>query len=352
MKRSLYWILVVIVALGVAVAWQSFTGPSSETHAQQQEQSAESSGSAASALSQATAVTLTAAEQKRLGVKVAVLASQSAQRRITAPAVVLSAQSLVSARDGFVAAQARLETAQVSLGVAQKELARIKTLYRDSQNVSLKDLQSAQGAVDSDAIDVRAARMRMSLETSLVRQSWGGVVAKWVADSSPALGRVLAQKATLVEVSLPDGQRDPQAPTVWLAPGGPEEKPATFVSPLPRVDPRVQGKGLLYLAPAWSDLAPGVTLIARLPVGRRLRGVAVPASAIVWFNGVSWVYAETASGSFRRLPVATDFPTNGGYFVSQGLRSGEKIAAEGAEMLLSAEQNPPGSSSGDSDGDD
>lgn len=351
MKRSLYWILAAVVALVAAVLLLTFTNTPSNLHAQQQEQNAESGGPAAPGSNGGQAVTLSRAEQARLGIRVAALTATSAKRRITAPAVVLSAQSLASARDAFVAAQARLETAQVNLGVAQRELARLKTLYKDDQNVSLKDLQSAQGAADSDAIDVRAARLRMSLQTSLVRQSWGGVVAKWVTDSSPALGRVLAQNAMLVEISLPDGQRDPHAQIAWLASGGTDERPAKFVSPLPQVDPRVQGTSLLYLAPASSDLAPGVTLVAHLPVGRRAQGVVVPASAVVWFNGEAWVYAESAPGSFVRRPVATDFVVNGGYFVNQGLRNGDKIAIEGAQMLLSAELSPRGSSSGESDGD-
>lgn len=346
MKRSPYWILMVIVTVAGALAWPSFT---EQAHAQQEERHAESGGSTAASLSQTKAVTLTAAEQKRLGIQIAVLTGKSEQKRITAPAVVLSAQSLATGRNSYVAAQAQLEKAQVNLGVAQKEYARLETLYKDNQNVSLKDLQAAQGARGADEIDVRMARQQLALQASLIRQNWGSVATGWVTDPSPVLDRLLARKEILIQVSLPDSQVVPPPEAIWLTLGNTPARRARFVSPLPQVDPRVQGVSLLYLTPAWAGVAPGVTLEAQLPVGHNLRGFVIPASAVVWADGESWVYVQTVPSHFVRRPLVSDFSSGDGYFAIHGFSKGEKLVVSGAQFLLSAELSPPASSSGDSD---
>lgn len=353
MKRSSYWILAAIITFVAAtVILRTFTQPVSHAAAQEEEQHAESGGPPASSLNGPQAVKLTEAAQARIGVGVAALAGRSAQKRITAAAVVLSAQDLVGMRNAYVAAQATVEKAQVNLGVAQKEYARLNTLYQDNQNISQKQLQSAQGALSSAEIDLRTARQQLTLEASRVRQNWGSEVTKWVESSSPALDRVFAQSDMLVEVSLPVGQTTPASSIVWLALPSGEQQRATYVSPLPQVDPRIQGTSLLYLTPAAPGLAPGVTLTAQLPVGPLLRGVVVPATAVVWLNGEAWVYVQTAADSFVRRPLVSDFSVNSGYFAPQGFARGEKIVVSGAQILLSVELSPPPSASGGSDEDE
>lgn len=351
MKRFSYGMLAVALGITAAIWVPKLTRKPKDPPPQEKERQAEAAGSA-SPLNTARAVTISAAARARVGIRITALTATSAQKRIEAPAIVLSAQSLAAARNAYVAAQANLGKARVNLGVARKEYARVKLLYRDNQNVSEKDFQSAQGAFDADAIDLRSAREQLDLQTSLVRQNWGTAVAKWVKGPSPALDQVLARKETLVEVSLPDGETVPPPSTLWLAVPGGKRRRASYVSPLPRVDPRVQGISLLYLTAALPGLAPGVTLTAQLPVGRRMRGVVVPASAVVWSNGEAWVYGETASGSFLRRPVATDFRMNGGYFVTQGFSPGQKIVVSGAQILLSEEFSGSASSAGEGDEDD
>jgi hypothetical protein len=353
MKRSPFWILAAIVALVAATAiLRTFTQPASQAAAQDEEQQAEGGGPPASPLNGPKTVALSPDAQARIGVRVATLAAMSAQKRITAAAIVLSAQDLVGMRNAYAAAQATVEKAQVNLGVTQKEYARLQTLYQDNQNVSQKELQSAEAARGSDAIDLRSARQQLALEASLVRQKWGSVVTKWVEDPSPALDGVLAQSEMFVEVSLADGQAIRAPSTVWLTLPNGEERRATYVSPLPQVDPRIQGTSLLYSTPAAPGLAPGLTLIAQLPVGRRMRGVVVPASAVVWSDGVAWIYAQTAPGRFARRPLATDFPMNNGYFVVKGFSAGERVVISGAQLLLSEELSPPPSASSEEDEDD
>lgn len=352
MRRLAYWIPAALFIAGLAVLLPKARRKSADPPARQTSRQDESREPSAEATSGPKGVTLTEAEQARIGVRVATMKAAAARKRIRVPALVLSARSLAGARNAYVAAQANLAKARVNLGVAQKEYARLKKLYQDDQNVSQKDFQAAQGALSLDRIAVRTAHRQLALQASLVRQNWGDAVTGWVEKPSPTLDRVLAQNRVLVEVSLADGEPAPAPVNIWLVLPGGKERRARYVSPLPRVDPRVQGVSLLYLAAASPGLAPGATLTAELPVGRRMRGVVVPASAIIWSGGGAWAYVETAPGHFTRRPVATGFPLGGGYFAVRGFSPGEKIVVSGAQILLSAEFSPPVSSKGESDDDD
>jgi hypothetical protein len=105
----------------------------------------------------------------------------------------------------------------------------------------------------------------------------------------------------------------------------------------PRVDPRIQGRSFLYLASGHPELAPGLNLVAHLPLGSPLKGVVIPASAVVWSEGKAWVYAQVSADGFSRSPVATDVPVEDGFFAGPGFAGGDKIVTVGAQALLSEE---------------
>lgn len=310
---------------------------------QEKERQAESGGPSASLLSVKT-VKLSHAAQARVGIRVTTLTATEARQRISVPAVVLSAESLAASRKAYIAAQSALEKAQVKLAVARAEYERTRKLYQDNQNVSRKAFESARGTFRSDRIDVRSAQLQLNLETGLVRQKWGPVLARWVEKASPALNGILQQNTFLVEVSLPPGELYPPPALAWLRVPGEKQESARYISRLPQVDPRVQGVSLLYLAHSQAGLAPGVTLVAGFPIGRRMRGVVVPASAVVWSEGKAWVYLQPAATHFIRHALGSHFPFDGGLFVSKGISPGEKVVVAGAQTLLSAELSTKASS--------
>lgn len=282
-------------------------------------------------------VTLGASAEKQAEIKLVTLRKARNRQEVTAPAMVLAVQDLATLRSQYAADQNRVKKARIAVGVDRKEYQRLKTLYAQNQNASAKALQAAQGRLLSDRADLATARQQLELERAAVRQSWGGVVAEWVASDSPSLKRVLGQRDVLVEVTILAGQKHIQPRTVLLEipAGGFVE--AELVSPFPRVDPRIQGVSLLYLAPARPGLVPGVNPVARFAAGRFESGVVVPSSAVVWWQGNAWVYQETAPGHFSRREVSTGTPADDGFFVTAGLVPGDRIVAGGAETLLSEE---------------
>jgi hypothetical protein len=277
------------------------------------------------------------ATQNRLGLATATLTVRATRPEITAPAVVLSIQDLTSSRNSYVAAQAQLQKARVEADVAGREYSRLKTLFDENQNISEKSLQSAEGALQVSRTDVRAAEQQLSLQESLVQQQWGRVASNWATQDSPEFQRIVDQREVLVQITIPATATFmlPKNASIEI-PGG-SRKQASLVSPLPRIDPRIQGKSFLYLATAHPSLAPGLNLLAHLSIGDPMHGVIVPASAVVWSEGKGWVYQQTASERFTRRSVATDNPVENGFFLGSGLGAGDKVVTQGAQSLLSEE---------------
>jgi hypothetical protein len=293
-----------------------------------------------------TLITLDAPTQQRLGIVVTTLSSSVTRAQAAYPALVLSAQSLAAFRNTYVAAEAQLQKARIQAAVEGKEYERLKTLAA-GENVSQKSLQAAEATVQSDETDVGAGEQQLKLQTISLRQEWGDVVSGWAAVNSPQLQRILDRSEALVQLTLPAAAGIAPPQSIVLESPGVGRMQASFVSPYPKLDPRIQGRSFLYLASGRGassshfggriELPSGLNLMAHLPLGAALKGAVIPASAVVWSEGKAWVYSEVGDGRFSRSPLTTDVPVEGGFFASQGFSPGGKIVSVGAQALLSEE---------------
>ncbi|HEV2423852.1 MAG TPA: multidrug transporter [Terriglobia bacterium] len=284
-----------------------------------------------------TSISLDAATRQRMGVEVARVRTVDSTRQEPAAATVLATGSLVTLRNSYVAAGAQLQKAQAQLAVSNSEYERLQALYNENQNVSQKALEAARGAVQIDRASVDAAQKTLSTAASAAQQSWGGAVAGWVAGGSPLLASVLDQQSVLVQLTLPlGGSLQPPRRILLSTPGG-STATADYVSPFPQVDPRIQGVSELYVARAYPALEPAMNLLAHLPVGRRLHGVLIPQSAVVWWRGAAWVYQRVSDGHFVREAAPTDMPLSGGYFAGRNFTPETRLVVRGAQFLLSEE---------------
>jgi hypothetical protein len=277
------------------------------------------------------------ATQNRLGLVTSTLTVSTTRREVTAPGVVLTAQDLTGLRNSYVAAQAQLQKSRVEAAVASKEYFRLKTLFDENQNISEKALQSAEGAMQANQTDLRAAEQQLGLQESLMQQQWGRVASGWAMQDSPEFRRILEQREVLAQITIPATGALALPKTISVEIPGGARIQASLVSPLPRVDPRIQGNSFLCLAPAHFGLVPGINLVAHLSFGDAMHGVVVPTSAVVWSEGKAWVYQQTASDSFTRRAVATDSPVGIGFFVDSAFSAGDKVVTQGAQALLSEE---------------
>ena len=204
--------------------------------------------------------------------------------------------------------------------------------------MSLKAMQDAEATYRNNQAQVNADEQDAKLQLDTVRQRWGAVVADWIASNRPHLDPVLEQREFLAQVIFPPGEVAKPPATLSLTAPGNRLVQARFISPLPQVNPQIQGISFLYLMPNRTGLAVGMNLVVLVPVGQQVNGWAIPESAIVWWQGKAWAYVESPANTFTRHEVPIDNPITGGYFVpGSTFAPAMKLVTAGAQALLSEE---------------
>jgi hypothetical protein len=261
-------------------------------------------------------------------------------------------KTLIDLRRNSAAAEAQVEKTRASLDASSKQYDRLKLLYDDNQNISAKALQAAEVSWRSDHAAARAALESLDASRKLigaaeetlhnlelsVLQQWGGVLKTWLFDNTPAFERLARQQDLLIQVTLPSGVQISSATrSIRVKTASGSALAATLVSPSPRTDPRIQGLSYFYTARAQTGILPGMNVQSHLSYGSPLKGVLVPASAIVWWRGKAWIYVQKDSNQFIRREISTETPMEDGVFVREGLSREDLIAVKGVQILLSIE---------------
>jgi hypothetical protein len=285
-----------------------------------------------------TVITLDAQTQAQEQIKVTALTRRSIRAELRGTAVLLTPTELAILRNNYVAARAKVEQGGAEAAVSKSSYERIKSLFEQNQNMSLKATQDAEVTYRNSQAQLQAAEQDAKLQLNTVRQHWGTVIADWVAGSTPVLEPILEQREFLAQVTFPPGEIAKPPVGISLATPGKQLVQARLVSAYPQVSPQIQGVSFLYLVPYKSELAVGMNLIALVPIGEPLSGVVVPQGSVVWWQGKAWVYEQTAANVFTRREVLTDNPVGDGYFVPGAVFAPEsKIVTVGAQALLSEE---------------
>lgn len=286
-------------------------------------------------IQQANAVHLDENALRASGIKTITLTESSGRDEREASAVILSPQELLDLRNSYVANEFQIEKAQASLRASSMEYKRLAQLNREDKNASDKAVEMAETVFQSDQATLHNAEQIQSLAVMSAQQRWGPVVGGWIEHDTAALRGVLAGRQALVQVSLPAGASAPSRLAVRM---NSKTIPASLVSALPRIDPRFQTPSFLYLAEAAAtQLVPGMNVSVFVASGPIQRGVRVPADAILWWQGKSWVYVEAESGVFLRKEIPQRDISSNGWFVPEELHPGDHVVVVGAQQLLSQE---------------
>ncbi len=339
-KTSYKTLLTVVglIAIVSLLIW-AFTARHGGFAAKKKEEKYEEAKPRVSAEAGETVITLTKEIREKSGIAVSRLVPVSHRLEARAYGTVLQPQDLLELRSGYVAAKAQVEKALVALDTSLKEYERLKALHDENRNVSDKSLQAAEAVWRSDEVGASAAQEALTAVKETVRQRWGSVIAEWLLAGSPSFKRLVHQDDALVQITLPSDAQMTAAPqTVLLE--TPNGKPATgrLVSPSPRTDPRIQGKSFFYTASAQAaGFLPGMNALAHLPIGSLASGVVVPRTAVVWWQGKSWVFVQKGDEAFARREISTDTPLKEGFFVAKGVAAGDRVVVGGTQALLSEE---------------
>src|SRR5579862_2299687 len=286
----------------------------------------------------APVITVDAETQQRSGIETGVLPSTPHPEQLRAYGMVLDVTRLTELSNNYASAKAQVQTAQAKLAMSKPAFERAQKLFSDTHVVSQAQLQAAEAAFGTDQASLVAAEAQVRTLTATAYQEWGSVLGKSLVDESPMIKALIERQNFLLQITLPPGVILSTPPaTASIEIGKAARGEITFVSPATRIDPKIQGLSFFYAASAETGVLPGMNVLAFLPSGKSTEGVAVPASAIVWWQGRAWVYQRTGEDTFTRVAIATDLPAPDGGYVASDLPKDAEIVVQGAQLLLSEE---------------
>lgn len=338
MSRPIRWLVAILIAItAISIASVVYVS-ANHPDADEDEQEAVKAPSHVSVQNGVAVITLDPATQAREGIRAEPLTETTSHAELRATAVLLPVSELATLRNAYVAARTKLNRDEVDLATSQSQYERTKTLYDENQNMSLMAMQNAEAAYRNNEAQVTADQQDTKLQLDAIRQRWGDDVAKWVSSSSPNLDAVLEQRKFLAQVVFPPGEVASGPAKLALTAPGNKLIESRLVSALPQVNPQIQGISFLYLVANRPGMAVGMNLVVQVPVGRAVKGVIVPQSAVVWWQGKAWVYVATSPTTFTRREVTTEDPVRAGYFLpGSTFAPGTNVVTAGAQALLSEE---------------
>ncbi|TWJ13320.1 efflux RND transporter periplasmic adaptor subunit [Geobacter argillaceus] len=273
------------------------------------------------------------------GIRVEPLKETAQYGEVTAYGSVVDIRELLDWLESYAKAEGVLEKSRAELEVSQNEYLRLKGLHDDSHNVSDKALQAAEGVWRSGKAQVRADEASTGNLRSIARQHWGIVITGWLVERNTNIDRLIRQERALIQITVPPGTSLPSPPrSIRIKGATSTPRGAVLVSPSPRMNPNIQGFSYYYLASTEREsLLPGMNITASLPVGTKMKGVYIPSSAVVWWQGKAWIYLQRNEEQFERMEIPTEHAVQDGFFAANSLSRSDRVVVTGAQLLLSEE---------------
>jgi RND family efflux transporter MFP subunit len=254
---------------------------------------------------------------------------------------------------------AEARSAQSELDAAEKDLDRVRDLYKD-KIVARRRLEQAERDVAVQRARLDAARAQVGLfEPGQASAKGGAAESVRFPLRAPISGTVVAATVTpgalveagqnllsvvdlervwiegrLFELDIPKVRRFERA--FFTAPGLPE--PFVVNPPTARlvnigsvIDPATRSVPLiLEVQNDQARLRIGLRGDLFLPTGEKSRGLAVPQSAIVDDKGVPVAFVQIEGETFERRELELGIKSDGYAEVKSGLKAGERVVSKGA----------------------
>jgi hypothetical protein len=281
-------------------------------------------------------VRLTDPERARLGIETAQLTNKPHAIEIQAFGTVLDIARVTELTNSYANAKAQLQTAQAKAEVSRSAYVRAKSLGQYATQVQV---ETSEGTFRTDEAALAAAQSQIRTLAATAQQEWGPVIGKAIVERSPMVTRLIERSDFLVQVTLPPGEILKGVPAAAFAEVPPQSERVALrhVSTATRTDQRIQGISYFYIVSGDSGLLPGMSTLAFLTSERKASGIAVPESAVVHWQGGSWIYRAVGEDAFARHPLKADAPSSDDRYVVDDLGPEAAIVVTGPQALLSEE---------------
>lgn len=276
----------------------------------------------------------------RAGIVVAPLHAIRKAPSVAALGVVLDPAPLLRSRGSIASAETAVAAAKSRLALAQELSARSAQLYGQGRLISALAYEKARGAVSTATIALTAARTRRMTLLAETEAVWGAAMTAILRTGGAPLPQLASGTVLLIGVSLPPGAALAAPPPRAEGEAAGTRLALTLIGPVPGMLGGYPGQSFLYAATARPGVPIGAIVSASLPTGPQRVGALVPWSAVLWQDGRALVFRAGAGNRFEMVPIATDAPAAGGYFVSARLSPGDRIVVRGAALLLGAGEKP------------
>jgi len=284
-------------------------------------------------------ITIDRATGARSGIAVAPLAPGVHREECGVYGRVLGPPPLILLRDRHASAGEQAKKARLDLDASCKVYQQTKKLRDERGHTGDRDLAAAEKRWRADEARARAIDERLNDVEREARAQLGDGLVSWVCDNPRRLDRLIEGNDLLIQVAIPAcGTPSPPQGPARIKTLNDTVISAELISPIPLINPAEGTTSYFYVAPEGSTVAsPGMMLPVRLPSGPEARGVIIPESAVVWYEGRAWVYVQKDSEHFSRREIRVETPVPGGWFVKDGFAPGEIVVVNGAQLLLSDE---------------
>ncbi len=288
-----------------------------------------------------SAVQMTTAEQRQTGVQLIELTPLTRAVESRASARVIDTQPLVEAQANHHAALAEREALRGSVNMEAGNVARLRVLHGEDTAVSGRQLREAETQLMQDQARLKGVEQRLLDLHAQIEQQWGATLASMaLADSGDPLESFINHREVLLLVTLrPGGTLPAGIDDVWVDAAGDRARArqARLIASAVQTDGGIQGETYFFRT-AGDGLRVGMRLDAWVPgAGGARQGVEVPASAVIWYADQLWAYRQAADDLFVRTPLPEHEETGGGWFITAGLKAGDRVVVRGAQMLFAEE---------------
>ncbi len=330
MKKSLKWIIVTVVAIGVigGLTFAFIEGRKEMAREREREKPVKTPPRTSRSPGGEAVIKLDAETRQRVTIAVTPLVAAAHAPEVKAFGAVLDPSPLL-------ALHGELVTAEVALTNSNAQYERTKALFQDDQNASRRALDATEAQQRTDAAKLLNALQRWTLAT-------GDAAAKMnSSEREQFVLKLVSRELALLRVEVPPGEKliSPTAGRVTLQGDEDQSFAVRSIYSAPAVDAQTRGQAfLLVVEQPGPRLRPGavVTAFLKLP-GDDASGVMLPSRAVVRASGLAWAYVQSAEKEFTRREVSTTAPMPDGWFVTQNFKPGEQVVVTGAQTLLSEE---------------